>query len=84
MFQKLNRTEVERFRATASFPEYVEFVGDIRKGDGGRVDVQAAGVGRQTVKNRLKASADATGMQIKFMRSRPTEVVFEVVGKTQV
>ena len=84
MFQKLNHTDIERYRATNSYPEYVEFLNDMRKGEGGRVDVVATGVGRQTVKNRLKASASASGIQIKFLRSRPTDVIFEVLAKTQV
>jgi hypothetical protein len=84
MFQRMNRNDIERYRATHSYPEYVAFLNDLRKGEGGRVDVVATGVGRQTVKNRLKASASASGMQIKFLRSRPTDVIFEVLAKAQV
>ena len=82
MFEKMSRMDLERFRATGSFPDYVAFLGDMRKGDGGRIDVASAGVGRQTVKNRLKISAEALGLQVKFVRSKPTDVVFEVVAKT--
>ena len=81
MFTKMSRTDLDRYRATASYPEYVEMVSDLRKGEGGKVIVEAAGVSRQTVKNRLKSSAAAAGVEIKFLRSPQTEVVFEVVGK---
>jgi hypothetical protein len=81
MFQKLNRQELDRFRTTASYPEYAEFLSDMRKGDGGRITVAEAGVGRQTIKNRLNSAAAALGMQIKFVRSRSDDVVFEVIGK---
>lgn len=81
MFQKLSRAELERYRLTASFPEYTDFLTDMRKGDGGRVSVVEANVGRQTVKNRLKATASSLGMQIKFVRSKSDEVVFEVKAR---
>ena len=81
MFQKLSRADLDLRRATSRFPEYVAFVGDLKKGEGGVVDVAAAGVGRQTVKNRLKAGADAVGDKIKFLRSSRDIVVFEVAGK---
>jgi hypothetical protein len=81
VFEKMNRADIDRYRVSRAYPEYMAFVSDIRKGEGGRVDVAAAGVGRQTVKNRLKNSAAASGTQIKFLRSRPTEVVFEVLAK---
>ena len=81
MFEKLTATELERVQATASFPEYFEFVSDLRTGQGGRVDVAKAGVSRQTVKNRVQRSAEAAGAEIRFIRSGMDSVVFEVVGK---
>jgi hypothetical protein len=80
MIQKLNRVELDRYRVTASFPEYAE-IADMRKGDGGKVVVTEANVGRQTVKNRLKATSSAYGLRIKFLRSKPDVVVFEVTDK---
>jgi len=81
MFKKLSRADLERYRSTSSFPEYVEFIGGLKGGEGGEVDVEKAGVGRQTVKNRLKASADALGVNLRFIRSKPDRVVFEVSAK---
>lgn len=81
MFKKLTRTDLDQRRATTSFPEYAEFVSSLKKGEGGLVNVEEAGVSRQTVKNRLKTSADASGVEIKFIRSPQEEVLFEVVGK---
>jgi hypothetical protein len=81
MFQKLSRAELDRYRVTASFPEYSDFLSELRPGQGGKVSVTEAGVGRQTIKNRLKASAGALGMGIKFVRARGDDVVFEVTSK---
>jgi hypothetical protein len=80
MIEKLSRAELDRFRATASYPEY-EVIADMRKGEGGKVVVADAGVSRQTVKNRLKSTAKAYGIDIKFLRSKPELVVFEIAGK---
>jgi hypothetical protein len=82
MFQKLTRTDLERYRAVGRFQEYVDFLGELKKGEGARIDVAAAGVGRQSVKNRLNTSAAAAGVEIKFLRSKADAVVFEVVGKS--
>jgi len=81
VFEKLTRADLEPFRASGSNPEYAEFVGSLRKGEGGRVVVAKAGVGRQTVKNRLKSAATSVGQEIRFVRSATDEVVFEVVAK---
>ena len=80
MIQKLSRNELDRYRVTASFPEYAE-IADMRKGDGGKIMVTEAGVSRQSVKNRLRATAVAYSMQIKFLRSKADAVVFEVVNR---
>jgi len=81
MFKKLTRGELDRYRGTAAFPEYVDFLGSLREGEGGEVDLASAKVGKQTVKNRLKTSADALGKGIKFMRSKQEKVVFEVTAR---
>ena len=81
MFKKLTRADLDRYRATASFPEYVKFLSGLRKGEGGSVSVKAAGVGRPTVKKRLTQSAAAAGVKIRFVRSPADEVVFEALGK---
>lgn len=81
MFKKLSKSELDRYRGTTSFPEYVDFVGSIKPGEGGEVDVEKAKVGRQTVKNRLKASANALGVDLKFVRSKEDRVIFQVKAK---
>jgi hypothetical protein len=81
MIHKLTRSELDHYRTTSSFPQYLDGLRDLRKRDGGKVLVAEAGVGRQTIKNRLNATALALGIKIKFVRSRSEEVVFEVVDK---
>lgn len=60
---------------------YVFFVGGLRVGEGGRASVAEEGVSRQQIKNRLRSAADDVGVEIKFMRSSPDEVVFRVVSR---
>lgn len=79
MFQKLSKAEIGRYQATSSYPEYADFLSEIKPGEGGRVDVTQAGVSRQTVKNRLNKTAAALGVELKYMRSGQSEVLFEVV-----
>jgi hypothetical protein len=80
MFQKPTRADLERYRAVGRFQEYVDFLGELKKGEGARIDVAVAGVGRQSVKNRVSACAAAAGVEIKYLRSGADSVVFEVVG----
>ena len=81
MFKKLSKGELDRYRGTSSFPEYVDFLGGLKPGEGGEVDVASAKVGRQTVKNRLRASAEALNVGLRFIRSKQDRVVFEVTAK---
>jgi hypothetical protein len=80
MITKLSPSDLARLRATASHPEYAEFLGTLTVGEGGRVDVAAANVGRQTIKNRINAAAAATGVKVKHLRSNADTVVFEMVA----
>ena len=59
--------------------EYVEFLESCRMGSVGRLEVANEGASRQTVKNRLRKAADATGKKIKFLRSAASQVIFQVV-----
>jgi hypothetical protein len=83
MFQRLTAADLARHRAVGSNPEYVEFLTGLTPGEGGRINAADAGVGRQTVKNRLNSAAAATGVKIKFVRSSADTVVFEVVGAAE-
>lgn len=62
--------------------EYVAFLSELRVGQGGRAVVAEEGVTRQALKNRLKVAAAAAGVEIKFQRSSPEDVVFEMVSRT--
>ena len=60
-----------------------EYVAQMKKaGVGGLVgiDVPEEGVSRQTVKNRVKKTAEALGYTVKFWRSGEDDVVFEITG----
>lgn len=83
MFQKLSASDLARHRAVGSNPEYAEFLAGLNPGEGGRISAADAGVGRQTVKNRLNSAAAATGITIKFVRSSADTVVFVVVGAAE-
>lgn len=78
MFQKWTATDLDRHRALLFWEPYVEFLGQLEKGEGGRVRVAAAGVGRATVKRRIRGAARGLGMTVSFIRTGPSEVVFEV------
>ncbi len=77
-FEKLSRTQLSSMSGGAQTQEYVSFLSDLKAGEGGRTTVKMARVGRQTIKSRLKKTADHLGLEIKFLRSKPEEVVFEV------
>lgn len=80
--EKLSRKQMQE----QSYPHggghepYTAFLKSLRSGEGGKITVQDEGVSRQSVKNRLKKSADAAGVEIKFRRSAQELVIFEVVG----
>lgn len=76
----LNREEALKRSKRGGINE--EYASSIRKaGVGGiiGIDVKEEGVTRQTVKNRVKTTAEALGYAIKFWRSGPDDVVFEIV-----
>lgn len=80
-FQKLTRTEIGALSGGAPDEEYVNFLSGLKAGEGGRTTIAKAKVGRQTIKSRLKKTAELLEVEIKFLRSAPEEVVFEVVEK---
>lgn len=82
LFQKLTKMDLAAHSSggrRGARPEYVEFIKDLRLGQGGKVDVVAANTTRQTVKNRINSAATEVGRKIKFIRSSSDLVVFEIV-----
>lgn len=65
----------------AARPEYVHFLQGLAVGEGGMARVADEGVGRQSLKNRISAAAQAAGVSIKYHRSGADSVVFEVVAR---
>ncbi len=75
MIRKLSTDEL------AARPDYVQFFKSLTVGEGGMASIAGEGVGRQSLKGRLKLAATAAKVQIKFRRSDKATVVFEVVGR---
>lgn len=79
--EKLSRGQLTEQRGGRVNEEYVAFLRTLKPGEGGRTTVAAEGVGRQTIKARLKKAAAYLGIDIKFVRSSADEVVFQVVDE---
>lgn len=62
-------------------PDYVAFLQSAAVGTGGMASVADEGVGKTSLKNRLSAAADAAGVTIRYKRSGPDTVVFEVAAR---
>jgi hypothetical protein len=80
--EKLSRAEMAALKGTAPDPttaEYAAFLGRLSIGEGGKAIVAKEGATRFTVRARIRKAADATGVYIKFLRSSPDVVMFEVV-----
>lgn len=80
--EKLTRKQMQEqaYPRSGGYEPYVEGLKSLRAGEGGRITVEDEGVSRQSVKNRLKKSADVAGVKIKFRRSAQDVVIFEVLG----
>lgn len=77
--KKLTAAQVDARRTGTANEEYVEFLKKLKAGEGGEATVAHEGVSRQTIKNRLNKAAAVAGVKIKYFRSSPDQVVFEVV-----
>jgi len=75
-FERLSKQEL------ATNPEYVRVIRSLKVGDGAKTTTEREGVGKITIKQKLLAAADVVGVTIRFHRTGPTTVVFEVVGKS--
>jgi len=80
-FEKLTKAELSRYRGgrRSAHPEYIQFLQDLKVGEGGWTTVEQEKASRQTIKNRLNRAAESLDMSIKFKRSDASKVVFEVV-----
>jgi hypothetical protein len=74
-FEKLSADEL------AAEPEYVRVLKELSAGEGVKATVKKEGVGKATIKKRLKEAAEASAVRIKFHRTPPEIVVAEVVKK---
>lgn len=65
----------------AARPDYVKLMQSLAAGEGGMATTTDEGVGKQSLKGRLSAAAQAAGVAIRFHRSDELTVIFEVVGR---
>lgn len=79
--EKLSPEQLAGGQAIVANPQYLDFLKSCRVGEGGRAIVADEGVGRPTLKRRISQAAAAANISIKFHRSSPEELVFEVTGK---
>lgn len=79
--EKLTKAELAKQSSVGANAEYVHFLQSLKPGEGGRTTVEAEGVSRQTIKSRLKKAADYLGVKIRFVRSDPDQVVFQLLSK---
>lgn len=76
MIRKLSPDEL------AARPEYVHFLRGLAVGEGGMGSTESEGVGKQSLKGRIKLAAAAAKVQVKFMRSDAKTVIFKVVDRS--
>ena len=76
----LETEDLDRLRkGSVSAAEYIPLLQGLQPGQGGLFDVEEVGIKRPALKNRLTAAATQAGVVIRFMRSSPTQVIFEVL-----
>lgn len=73
-FEKLSAQEL------AANPEYVKALKGLAIGEGAKTTTAEEGVGKVTIKQRLKIAADAAGIKLKFHRSNQETVIIERIG----
>ncbi len=76
--QKLTPNQLLGRPAGRPNQQYVQFLQNLRSGEGGRTTVSREGTSKQTIKNRLKVAASHAGVKVHFLRSPAEEVVFRV------
>jgi hypothetical protein len=80
--EKLSRTEIAALKGTAPDPiiaEYALFLGRLSIGEGGKAVVADEKATRFTVRKRIQAAADGAGIHLKWFRTPPEVLMFEVV-----
>ena len=80
--EKLSRSEIATLKGGGVDPviaEYTAFLSRLYIGEGGRAVVAKEYATRFTVRKRIQAAADAAGIHLKWFRTPPEVLVFEVV-----
>ena len=67
-----------RRKGSVSAGQYVTVLQAMQPGQGGLIEIEEGGPGRQAIKNRLTAASAIAGVPIRFVRSSAAEVLFEV------
>jgi hypothetical protein len=62
--------------------EYVNVLKSLKVGEGVKATVQGERVGKITIKKHLEGAAEAAGVQLKYVRTGPQEVVAEIVNRS--
>lgn len=75
MIKPLSRHEL------SARPDYIRFLEGLAVGEGGMGSTEEEGVQKLSLKNRLTLAAEAAGVTIRYHRSGPKTVVFEVVAR---
>lgn len=76
----LETEDLDRLRkGSVSASEYIPLLQGLNPGQGGLFDLEEVGIKRPALKNRLQAAAAQSGVVIRFMRSSPNQVIFEVL-----
>lgn len=79
-FTKLSRQDFEKKPAAKKENPAMPFVRGLKVGEGGFITTEMAGVGRQTIKAKVKLAAADLGKKVKFHRCAANEVKFEIVS----
>ncbi len=75
----LEPEELARLRKGAvSAGQYVSVLQGMRPGQGGKIEIEEGGPGRQAIKNRLKSASALADVPLRFIRSSANQVLFEV------
>jgi hypothetical protein len=80
--EKLSRTEIAQLKGTGPDPiiaAYAAFLGRLSIGEGGKAIVADEKATRFTVKKRVQTAADGAGIYLKWFRTPPEVLMFEVV-----
>jgi|DewCreStandDraft_1066081.scaffolds.fasta_scaffold04096_5 hypothetical protein len=79
-FRKLSPEEIAGLaRGRVDLSKYVEFLSALQPGEWGEVKLEP-GEKKPTVKRRLTIAANRLGKKLRYRRTDPQTILFEVVG----